>query len=66
MSIDDAIEMRSTLEQEIAEVGKCLTEIYSAIEQLGSLMEDLSKRMALVEGDRLKATEMVSKILLPN
>jgi uncharacterized coiled-coil protein SlyX len=58
------LEIRKTLEQEIVEVGKCLTELYQAMDQVGSLLEDLSRRMSVLEGERIQATEAVSKILL--
>ena len=53
-------------ELRLKDMEACLVEIYGALNQMGSLIEDLSRRLALIEKDRLEATEKVSKIFMPN
>lgn len=43
-----------------------LTELYAAVNQMGALIEDLSRRLAELELDKINATAKVSKIFLSN
>lgn len=43
-----------------------LTELYAAVNQMGALIEDLSRRLAELELDKITATAKVSKIFLSN
>lgn len=43
-----------------------LNEIYGALNQMGALIEDLSRRLAELEQDKITATAKVSKIFLTN
>lgn len=43
-----------------------LNEIYGALNQMGALIEDLSRRLAELEQDKITATAKVSKIFLAN
>lgn len=65
-SVNAARDLLENQELRLRKIEDCLVEIYGALNQTGSLIEDLSRRLSLLEKDRLEATEKASRIFMPN